>query len=193
MIKLFTSIAAAAALTFASVPGEAAQPVRTRAQHNAHVELARATEATGVDVLINPIVCKQEGDGPKFLGFYSGQYRVIVVCQENGGHDGVEVQWTDEDYDTLRHEVQHRVQDCMTGTNHDHVLSSVYREPIDFALHVLGRTRAARIVEAYRSNGADDHVVVLELEAFAVAELNDPAEQIQDLANYCRGSHYARR
>lgn len=193
MIKLFTSIAAAAALTFASVPGEAAQPVRTRAAHNAHVELARATEATGVEVLINPGVCKQEGKETKFLGLYAGQYRVIVICQENGGYDGVEVQWTDEDYDTLRHEVQHRIQDCMAGTNHDHVLASVYREPIDFALHVLGQTRAARIVSAYREQGADDHVVILELEAFAVAELNDPAEQIQDLANYCRGPQYARQ
>lgn len=194
MIKLFTSVLAAASLTVGSVlPGSAAQPVDPYAGHDAHVELARATERTGVNVLVNPIYCLQEDEGPKYLGFYAGQERIIVICQENGGHDNVEVQWTDEDYDTLRHEVQHRIQDCMVGGNHDHQLSSVYREPVDFALSVLGQTKAGRIVNAYRSNGASDHVVVLELEAFAVADLNDPADQIRDLETYCRGPHYASR
>lgn len=187
MIKLFTSALAAASLTVGSVlPGSAAQYVDPYAGHDAHVELARAVERTGVSVLVNPEYCKQEEEGSKFLGFYAGQYKVIVVCQENGGWDGVEVQWTDEDYDTLRHEVQHRIQDCMVGGNHDHQLSSVYKDPVGFALSILGETKAARIVSLYRQNGASDHVVVLELEAFAVADLNNPAEQIQDLQNYCR-------
>lgn len=179
MIKTIASIAAAATLAIGS-----AVPAFAQSNHAAHVELARATERTGVSVLVNPEVC-----GPEFnegyLGLYSGERRVIVICQENGRYDGVEGNWTEEEYDTLRHEIQHRIQDCMINGISDHTLGPVYQNPVGLALNVLGEDVADRIVEVYAFQGADEDVIILELEAFAVAALNDPADQIADLDKYC--------
>lgn len=182
---------AATALAIASVAVQAT-PARATGTYNEvweqHIELARVIQNHGVMVYINPPDCN-EGD---FMGFYTGKERAIVICQERGNADWAPYRWTAEDFDTLRHEAQHFIQDCRYGENHDHRLAPVYQEPVQFGLSVLGRDKVSRIVEVYREKGASEEIVILEIEAFAVAAMNDTIEQAEDIRNYCGASSYAK-
>ena len=106
----------------------------------------------------------------------------MVICQENKRSVGVEVQWTEEDLDTLRHEAQHLIQDCMDGSRQG-ALGAVYKDPIGLAKDVLGNDGIQNIIEAYSDQS--DHIKVMELEAFSVAAMNDPLDQARDIQNFC--------
>ena len=95
---------------------------------------------------------------------------------------GVEANWTEEDLDTVRHEAQHLIQDCMDGSRQG-ALGSVYKEPIELAKNVLGDKGIRSILEAY--SDASNHIKVMELEAFSVATMNEPLEQVKDIRNFC--------
>ena len=158
-----------------------ATPGLARSSHSDHVALSQAVQRAGIDVYVNAEPC-DEGNS---YGMYIPAHSAIVICQENRTR-GVRqvVAWTEEDYDTLRHEVHHVVQDCMDST-YNGVLGSVYKEPVRFGVSVLGKQRAIRIANLYAENGASEHIQVMEIEAFAVAAQNNPAEQIQDINRYC--------
>lgn len=177
-----TALTGLAALGFASasyaVPSQA-QP--QEGSLDAHAYLAEVIKDHGVSFYVNHDYCQQN---PSVMGFYAGAERVLVVCQDNYIGNG-EVAWTANDLDTLRHEAQHMIQDCMVGTNHDHALSPVYRDPIGNAYAVLGADRMQSINRLYRENGASTDTVILEWEAFTVAEMNVPLEQSRDIARYC--------
>ena len=169
-------VALATALTIAAPASAQAQDIK------GHQALYQTLLSHGVSVHINPAACWESGA----MGWYQGQARKIVVCQSNKERPGVEVnQWLDEDLDTLRHEAHHFAQDCLDGRNHDHNLSPIYTRPISLAKDVLGQAGIESIAEQYRMRGASDHVVILELEAFSVAAMNDPWEQVKDIKNYC--------
>ena len=180
-----TALTGLAALGFASA--SFASPTNTIPREgsiDAHVALVRAIERAGVSIEINHPFC-QEREG--LNGFYSGKDRLLVVCNDDYSATNTDPVWTLNDFDTLRHEAQHFIQDCMVGTNHDHHLNNVYKNPLGFSTHVLGQLRIDRITQIYRENGASNHILNLEYEAFAVAELNVPLEQSQDIQNYCLG------
>ena len=146
--------------------------------HSAHVRLARAVERTGITVYVNHKIC----DELNLLGFYTSKHKSIVICQENRPYGVYEsIQWTEEDYDTLRHEVHHVVQDCRDGINGE--LHAVYDKPIDLGVGVMGESGVARVAKAYEQRGT--HIQVMEIEAFAVAALNDPDEQVRDINTFC--------
>ena len=174
MNKSFVALSTLAALTVAS-------PVMARSSHSAHVSLARAVESVGMTVYVNPSIC----DEVNALGMYVPDHKAVVICQENRikGSTAV-VQWTEEDYDTLRHEVHHVVQDCRDSYLNGQ-LNAVYKNPINLGIGVLGRDGANRVAEMYARQGASEHIQVMEIEAFAVAAMNDPAEQIRDIQNFC--------
>lgn len=175
MNKLLKSISLATITALATV-----LPAMARSNHQHHVSLARAVISTGVQFKINPPECfTKENEG--VYGWYWARNREMVVCQENAVNTN-EVAWTEEDYDTLRHEVQHLVQDCMDGSLQGQ-LDSVYRDPIGLAKETLSTSAIHQIVESYGSKG--DHTVVMELEAFSVATLNEPLEQVDDIRRYC--------
>ena len=168
------------ALTLASVttPALAETP---------HQSLYRAVRSVGVEIRVNEYNdCDPGVTGSSHFGWYSGRTRTLVICQEEAirrGHfDGTVFDFTQEDLDTLRHEAHHLVQDCMDRVL-DHDLDTVYKTPIEFALKVMGRDKSQRVFNNYKDKGA--HVVTLELEAFAVAQLNDPIEQVSDINTYC--------
>jgi hypothetical protein len=172
-------LAALALSTFGLAPA-----AQATTYHGAHYNLAMTAERAGVRVRLNPKACQIK----KSYGWYSPSDRMIVVCQEQALADGTigqEVQWSAEDYDTLRHEVQHMVQDCMVGDDHDGLLGQVYKEPVELAEDVLGAERLRSIARLYYGNGASDHIVLMEFEAFAVAALDDPQEQVRDIQRYC--------
>ena len=183
--KLATSaLAGLAVLGFAS-SAFAQGPKIQEGSIAAHATLISAIERAGVTVVINDPECDESWTG--LMGYYSGRNRKLVVCQDNRTiGDPTPVDWTDNDLDTLRHEAQHFIQDCMIGTNHDHLLHPVYRFPIEYAQSVLGDEALREIAGVYRANGASDEVVILEFEAFAVAANNVPLDQANDIARYCK-------
>jgi hypothetical protein len=166
---------ATAALAAATVIGTSAKAVNV---DDAHYELGMTIASTGIDLKINPVECF-EGEA---MGWYWARKNELVICQQNAFRPGTEVQWTAEDFDTLRHEAQHLIQDCVDGARQG-ALDSVYQEPIRLGKEVLGNSAMQRIAKAYSDQS--DHVIVMEIEAFAVAALNNPADQTKDIKNFC--------
>ena len=148
---------------------------------SAHMDLVRAIRSTGVELKVNTEACYAEQDKTLF-GWYWAAKNEMVICQENATHYNTETNWTAEDFDTLRHEAQHLIQDCRDGDLNGR-LDSVYKEPIQLALDVLGERKAKSIVKTY--SDAPKHIQVMELEAFAVAAMNDPSDQANDIQTYC--------
>ena len=122
----------------------------------------------------------------KVFGWYSGITREMVVCQEqvlrSGNFGQGMVRWTEEDFDTLRHEAHHLTQDCMDDVINAE-LENVYTRPIELGYKVMGRHKTNRVAEMYEERGG--HIQVMEIEAFAVAQMNDPLEQVSDIQRYC--------
>ena len=180
MKKLLATILAAAAI---AAPAAQAKHIthltRTNLDFNHFALAVTAHEATGVTIKINPADCFEQ---EKYLGWYWNIKNEIVVCQQEATRPGVEVYWTAEDLDTLRHEVHHLVQDCRDGALRGD-LDAVYKEPVEMAVEWLGKDYARHIAKTYADQG--EHTVVMELEAFTVAAMNDPLEQIQDVKNFC--------
>ena len=74
----------------------------------AHASLANAIAEVGVDVYINPPEVCEDG----IAGMYISGASALVVCQDNATGEE-QVDWTANDLDTLRHEAQHLIQDCV--------------------------------------------------------------------------------
>ena len=173
-MKLFTSTATALAAVLALAP--AAQALNV---DSGHITLGRAVVATGIDLKINPTECFTDNDS---FGWYWAARNELVICQENATQPNVEVRWTAEDFDTLRHEAHHLTQDCLDGTT-DGDIQNIYKDSPAFVTSVLSRGKIKRIIDAYIDRGVD--TVRTELEAFAVAQQNNPLEQAADIKSYC--------
>ena len=179
-MKNFKALAIAAITAAATFAGPAAQARGTYAEHT---QLGNAVRATGITLKFNPAECRTKNA----MGWYWAAKREMVICQENHkGYVGFgqEVRWTEEDLDTLRHEAQHLIQDCMNGSL-DGSLGAVYQDPIRLAKETLSQRHIQHIINVYAEGGASEHIVVMELEAFSVAALNDPAEQTRDIQKFC--------
>jgi len=142
-----------------------------------HTELARAVASTGTDLLINIAACQTKDA----MGWYHAAKGELVICQENATGSDM-VAWTQEDLDTLRHEAHHLVQDCMDNAL-DGQLDSVYESPSELVKSVLTHEQVLAILKWY--DEATDLRKIHELEAFSVAQMNDPLEQVADIQKYC--------
>ena len=140
-------------------------------------------QSTGITVKVNPNSCYR-GDNSKLYGWYWAAHKEFVVCQEQSSKADANtlIYFTGEDLDTIRHEAQHLIQDCMDEELNGS-LHSVYREPLVLGKKVLGSTEVSRVFEAYSDMG--NHRQIMEVEAFAVAAMNDPTEQVADIKKYC--------
>ena len=152
--------------------------VEARNVDDGHIRLAQAVRTTGITVKVNPAECWEKNA----YGWYWAAKKEMVICQERRAKFGVETFWTEEDLDTLRHEAQHLIQDCRDGQLNGS-LDAVYNKPIQLAVEVLGKEGAIDVVNAY--SDSSEHIQVMELEAFAVAAMNDPMDQVKDIKNYC--------
>ena len=149
-----------------------------QSNYNHHVTLGQVIRSTGINFKINPARCWDRDS----YGWYWAAKNEMVICQEQKRSVGVEVRWSEEDLDTLRHEAQHLVQDCMDGSRQG-ALGAVYKDPIGLAKDVLGSDSIRSILNTY--SDASDHIKVMELEAFSVAAMNDPIDQAKDIQNFC--------
>lgn len=156
------------AITFLSIPLTA---IATPSYIKDHIDLLEKVMDVGVKVYVNSTHC----DSGQFFGYYEPMGKgTLIICQENRIAGSQEmVTWTEEDLDTLRHESHHLVQDCKGGVRGDKKLVPVFKNEvgvISFARPILGDERMKEIVFKYHTWGAPWEVIVLEFEAFAVAE-----------------------
>ena len=143
-----------------------------------HSSLIGAIRQTGINFRINPGECWKRDS----YGWYAAYRNEMVICQENKRSVGTPTLWTAEDLDTIRHEAQHLIQDCVDGRRQGR-LDSVYQDPIGLAKSTFSNRQIQGILDAYSTQS--DHIKVMELEAFAVATLNKPLEQASDIRHYC--------
>ena len=91
--------------------------------------------------------------------------------------------WTENDYDTLRHEAHHIIQDCVDGKRGDGNLETLFEgsELGKFVFDAgIGKQQLESIIGVYAGDkGLDDDDVLVEIEAFAVAN-SIPADTIAD-------------
>ena len=62
-------------------------------------------------------------------------------------------------------------------------LNAVYDDPIQLTKTMLTDKQINTIISGYRHQGK--HIVLMELEAFSVALLDDTEEQQRDIEKYC--------
>ena len=149
----------------------------------AHGRLWDTLQDAGVSVNTNSKDCNDKIDG-----YYHSRRQSVVVCQDNGVPGGEQVRWTANDLDTLRHEAQHVIQDCMVGSLGD-MRSDTYfdREVLkEFLINsTLSADKLTSIVESYKEDGISEEKIIMELEAFAVAKDVDPDTIARAVVRYC--------
>jgi hypothetical protein len=150
----------------------------------AHQQLWNNVPRIGVKTYINnKALCSQGVDGAYFSGL-----RTLHICQDNGRPGGPQVSWTDNDLDTLRHEVQHIIQDCAAGSLGDDVHSPMFDyDALKGFLRTssLSQEQLNYIIRDYSMKGVSDSDIVIELEAWAVAADVDASSINKKLLQYC--------
>lgn len=188
-------IALALAATISLSGPAAAAP---RGLDAAHASLYNTLVGNGVEVYINPSIACEDPEYKDLAGayFYAEDERtpVLFICQDNRtGRDGVEVVWTENDLDTLRHESMHYIHDCIDG-DVSFTLTPFFDGPggapgdatyLDI-ISALGMEQALEISEWYSQKmGADAHIIRLEHEAFLVARDIDAGELANTISTFC--------
>lgn len=186
MLKFTASLLTAIAL---ATPAGAVTTVR--GIPNSHRDLVQAISDVGGYSYVNPEYFCGDANAPDGLYTWNdSQETALVVCQDNATGER-EVAWTANDLDTLRHEAWHMIQDCIydeRGDTNLHPLS-YSKEYIDMlistAVDVLGEERVKSIAFSYKSNGADEKTIIMEIEAFLVAATVSPDMLAVKLRNSC--------
>ena len=174
-MKKLATLAAALTLLMPIAPAQA----QSKASYE---RLWQAIRAAGVYIYLNPPECY----GASYDGVYRSARQAITICQDNGiGGSNQETDWTTNDLDTLRHEAHHVAQDCISGGAANNSLDAIYVDTYNFARQFFDDTVIRKIVTRYRILGANDHLAVMEVEAMAVAEMNNPDEQVRTIKKYC--------
>ena len=142
--------------------------------HEDHLTLWDALEENGIQVVLNePEICNEDD----IDGFYIPRLNVLGICKDDRKIlTSTEVEWTSNDYDTLRHEAQHAIQDCLSGLNNSEseLLFDEKDRFMKFVTSQLTAQQIEQIIEMYSDRGASEEIILMELEAFAVASMNNP-------------------
>ena len=178
MMRLLQKIASSAiGLSLFAIPGVGAET------HLNHDELKKVLNDVGVEVFLNDTdLC----DGSK-SGMYSPEYNAIMICQDDRIETSdQQVEWTKNDYDTLRHEAHHVVQDCMEGIDNEKMslFFSDRVEYLEFVVMSLTKSQIFYITESYRL--LDNNIILNELEAFATAKDVKPDTIAKALRGVCK-------
>ena len=177
-MKKFIATATAIAASLIATPSLANQLF-----HNDHVLIVENLSKVGVTMVINnPIHCppKRAGGGSYFPG-----NAMLVVCQQNGLSDGVLVDWTSNDYNTLRHEAHHVVQDCVEGSISDNRMGMLFNGE-DFLEFTEGLEEIVNyIYDDQRKMGKSGKHAMEEVEAYIVAEFIDAPAIADKVLDFC--------
>tara|TARA_A100001201_G_scaffold32305_3_gene34814 strand:- start:12353 stop:12883 length:531 start_codon:yes stop_codon:yes gene_type:complete len=151
-----------------------------------HAKLWDSLERAGVNIVLNDVdFCGDDlADGA-----YIPVIKALVVCQDNASPlSSRQVDWTSNDLDTLRHESHHVVQDCLLGELGDGESEPLFntRESLkSFVDNILSEEQIDRIVTNYRELGFDREVIIMEIEAFAVASGVSPDKIADAINKFC--------
>ena len=190
--SVLSTILAAALLTTSAAKVEAQERRPEGNTFEDHVALVETLDRAGVRVYFNPYICEPK-DGLNPSGLYISQSRQLIVCQDNGKWDGETVPFTSNDLDTIRHESQHVVQDCADGIG-DNSLVNMFpvvktegrMSLLEFvSTSGLSSRTLMHIFTTYTQAGADNKVIALEFEAFAVANSINAATIAQAVEKVC--------
>ena len=138
------------------------------AERENHIKLAEAVMESGVEVSINT---KEHCFSleHRFFGSYNPSKRVIAICQENATDwNGEVIEFSAEDYDTLRHEAHHLVQDCLDGDIDGRMQPMFTGDDRVKFLSYFSDKKERSVRETYADGG--EAMIELEIEAFAVAD-----------------------
>lgn len=182
-MKKFFSILAASTLATVSL-GSGAFAGNT---FDDHQNLWNTLESAGVEMFVNdPKFCKDNWGGGAYVMNESQRKSAMMICQDNGKSVGADNQadWTENDLDSLRHEAHHVVQDCLDGNIADENLVLFFDEAKDhraFVKNGLSPQMIQAIIKSYSKE-----VVLLELEAFAVAANVDASDIADAVETFCK-------
>ena len=178
MKKFLTSLLAGVSLTL--TPG-LAQAGNT---YEDHVHLFDTLKTVGITPLINSSHCSSGSDG-----LYHTTARILIVCQDNSTAGGPQVNWTENDLDTLRHEAHHVIQDCNEGVMGDGQLGLFFHDEDDLVEFVANSSfsveQVESIVKMLRNDGLSARDILLELEAYTVAADIEASLIAEKLVEFC--------
>ena len=147
-----------------------------------HSQLWDVLNAVGVRVVLNhPEDCKGQ-----FNGIYDSLRGYINICQDNATEPFSAVEWTANDFDTLRHEAQHVIQDCNDGKLADGLLSPMFdnaQNRDSFIAESLPDNVIKKITLDYAK--APLGVLDYELEAWSVARVVNAESIARKVIEYC--------
>jgi len=176
MKRLFVSLLAAASIL--------APSVKAQNEPDDHIELWNALQEVGVTTFYNHRLHCDEGiDGKYYI-----HSAMLVVCQDNMTSHLVERNWTENDFDTLRHEAHHVVQDCAYGTLGDGITGPIFDE--DDLISFLkasswSQDQLSQLFSNLKNIGLDSITIQEEMEAYVVAS-DIPARDIKSkLIEFC--------
>jgi len=150
-------------------------PLQVRADvMDDHIELWNTIKKVGIEVDMNNVMCENK----IFDGLYFAQKKRLIICQDDVDMGGYSP-WSANDYDTLRHEAHHIVQDCSVGG-----LGSGYSGTIiginDFERFVdksdISDKKVHEIITTYTLLEASPEEILMEIEAYIVAMTVNPSK-----------------
>jgi hypothetical protein len=113
---------------------------------------------------------------------------MLVICQENReSNNSIQIDWTAEDLDTLRHEAHHLIQDCASGKIADDKITTVFTEDELVGFLEDSSYSDDQLLALYKTlkEQLSPEEILLELEAYAVAK-DIPAREIKNkLIEFC--------
>ena len=173
MKRLFLSLAA----TLFAASTAVATPVRNQftGLDQDHKDLITAMERAGVTTRTDTELCKLGMEG-----YYSTDLEVGICVRGRG--------WEENQLNTIRHEATHVIQDCLGDGQANWEFTgrtTIYEDPHEFARDVAGYTdRMIYQIYMWYSDLSYEEIL-LEVEAFAVADAVDAKTIADALDRYC--------
>ncbi len=148
-----------------------------------HIKIVENLRKVGVTVIVNnPLHCQSSRAGG---GSYFPGNAMLIVCQDKGKGDNEIVNWTLNDYDTLRHEAHHVVQDCAKGTLGDGRMDMLFNGK-DFLEFTEGLEETVdKLYQLQREDGLSGKQAMEEVEAYIVAEYIDADSIANKVLEFC--------
>ena len=181
MKKLLTTL-----LLTATAATVAAPAAKADAGFQSHARLFGAVERAGVPIFTNDYeACEGKWGGGMYATNIQNRRSAMLICQDNGYGRGTGnlAPFTANDLDTLRHEAQHVVQDCIAGGLADGRLEPMLGTGNRLANFDNKALSERKVNFIKRSYGREDWLI--EFEAFAVAEAIGPNQIAAAIDKYC--------
>jgi len=183
MKKLFLSLLAATAVL---TPGIAKADI-----HDDHNELWNTLQDIGVITVVNHLTHCNKHKGMD--GIYYPYAGMLVVCQDKMvSGSNKQYKWTENDYNTLRHEAHHVIQDCAVGQLADGRTDTMFTgKDLTKFLSMspsYDKERLAQLRSRLKAKGLHEQTIMEELEAYVVSEDIKATSITRKLRQFCLGS-----